>query len=141
MNELFEQLKAIDEILEQIATITANQMTVLLQSTSENEDEELSLLEGMVSYKDELITKLVEIEILFDNSYKEQREQVHTSGQIGEFKKCVANILEKKEKIQELEKNNVRIMQSKVKKSKQLIKLPKAAQEVTKAYKKHQVKP
>lgn len=141
MNELFGQLKAIDEILEQITTITANQTTVLLQSTGENEDDDLSIIENMVSYKDELITKLVEIETLFDKSYKAKREQIKTSREIGEFKKCVASILEKKEKIQKLEKNNVTIMQTRAREIKKIIKIPKAAQEVAEAYKKQQIKP
>lgn len=140
MKELFRQLMEIDCILEQIATITMNQMTVLLQSTQEGQDEVLGILEEMVSYKDELITNLVEVEALFDKRYAEQREQVHASKQIGEFKKCVSNILEKKEKIQELERNNVVVLQSKKQEREKGMKVPKGAQEVVKAYKKQQIK-
>lgn len=140
MKELFRQLMEIDSILEQIATITMNQMTVLLHSTWENQDASLNILEEMVSYKDELITNLIEVEALFDKRYAEQRDQVHTSKQIGEFKKCVSNILEKKEKIQELERNNMMMLQTKRQERGKRIEVPKRAQEVVRAYKKQQIK-
>lgn len=137
MNELFEQLGQINDILDQITNITTNQMTVLLQSISGDVDEGLNMLEGMVSYKDELISELIAIEALFDKGYKEKRDEVNTSNQVDKLKQYVKMILEKKERIKQLENNNMTIMQSKVRENKKM-QIKKVAQEVAAAYKKQQ---
>ena len=139
MQSLFNQLKEIDDLLDQISTITSNQTTILIDSNTE-ESEKITLIENMVTYKDELIDKLQQVEILFDKNYKEKREQVTDKKYITQFKQCVSHILIKKQEIQELEQNNVRIMQSQASKSREQIKIQKGAKEVVSAYKKQQIK-
>ena len=138
MEELFGQLTKIEELLEHSSTITTNQTTVLLQSLDESE--ELELIETMVGYKDELIGELENVEKQFDKAYAENKAQVTSKAYIAQFKKRVAAILEKKQSIQEAEKNNVAIMRVRASKSKEQIKIPKAAEVVAAAYKKQQTK-
>ena len=137
MEELFNQLKEIEDILEQISTITANQTTVLLQTTNETLGE-IDILETMVGYKEELINQLETVEKSFDANYKEKREQVKSKEYVLEFKKRVANILDKKQQIQDMEQNNVRIMQSKVSRKIEKMEIAKKPNQVLAAYKKQQ---
>ena len=57
----------------------------------------------------------------FDKAYAENKAQVTSKAYIAQFKKRVAAILEKKQSIQEAEKNNVAIMRVRASKSKEQI--------------------
>lgn len=140
MESLFNELKEIEDILEQISTITANQTTVLLQTTNEELEEEMSLLETMVDYKEELINKLELVEKSFDMNYKKKREQAASKEYALKFKDCVAKILNKKQEIQDMEQNNVRIMQSRKSRKVEKVEIAKKPNEVAAAYRKQQIK-
>lgn len=139
MEELFGQLRKIDDLLEQIATITSNQTTVLLQPSDEDE-EQLTLIESMVEYKEELINQLQLVEKQFDEGYKQKRELLTNKECVIQFKECVAKILEKKQQIQEMEQNNLRIMQNRSSRGVKRMDILKAPQDVVAAYKKQQSK-
>ena len=140
MENLFNELKEIEDILEQISTITANQTTILLQTTNEELEEAMNLLETMVDYKEELINKLELVEKRFDRNYKEKREQATSKEYALKFKNYVSKILNKKQEIQDMEQNNVRIMQSKKYKKIEKVEIAKKPNEVAAAYRKQQIK-
>ncbi len=142
MDELIKMLGHIYEILEQISTITTNQMTVLLQSheTTDEASDALDMLESMVTFKEELTNELVAKEESFDKAYSKYRGKITEPAYVQLFKEWVERIMAKKKEIVDAEQNNVIIMQTLAKKKAKCMAIPKAASEVAKAYKKHQIK-
>lgn len=137
MGALLVKLDSIIGLLEQINTITTNQMTVLLSRTLEESDEEekLGLLEQMVEYKEELILEVEKVEIDFDVSYQEYKGKISNKEYISIFKEKVEYILEVKNRIVENEKSNLMIMQSKARRPKQVMSIPKSSKKVAELYK------
>ena len=142
MEELVVMLKEIYAILEQINAITTNQTTVLLQSReqTQSQNEMLDIIEGMVDYKDELITKVSQTEQLFENTYKHINRSTIDPSYAKVFKEWVGKILNMKETIAEAERNNVLVMQSLMNLHQKKLEIPKTANAVVEAYKKQQVK-
>lgn len=138
MQELFKMLGQIYDLLEQISVITANQTTVLLQSseTTEEANNALNLLNDMVNYKDEIMNRLILEEERFDNAYSRYRGKITDPTYMSMFKEWVERIMEKKKEIVEIEKNNVIVMQNISNKRIKRMSIPKDAKEVTMAYKK-----
>lgn len=138
MKDLVKILEEIQELLQQICSITANQTTVLLEQggTIEEEEEALSVLEQMVDYKDNLINLVEEKELKFERLYAENKTRISSPEEIKLFKHHVASILAKKEEIKEAEQANVAIMQGRVNRRVKQVELPKNAEQVIHAYKK-----
>ena len=136
MVELLKSLEAIQDLLQQIYSITANQTTILLEQgkSLEEEEEALSMLEKMVDYKEELIGLVEKQELDFENLYAQYKSQITNADDIKLFKHHVANILTKKKEIKEAEQANVAIMQGRAHRRNKQVELPKNAQQVVQAY-------
>ena len=140
MNTILTYLSRIESLLEQIETMTQNQTTILLHQLDSKEDEALNIIEEIVGYKDKAIQELTEVEALFQESYKKNREALLQSAQIKEIKERVAHILEAKERITKHEQNNLRLLTSKIGKRPEKVEIKPNAQCVANAYKKNQGK-
>ncbi|WP_054739608.1 hypothetical protein [Cellulosilyticum ruminicola] len=142
MDELIKMLEQIYGLLEQISTITVNQTTVLLQSneTIDEANDALEMLESMVSYKEEITDELVALEKHFDTSYDQYRGKITETAYVQLFKEWVGRIMAKKQEIVDAEKNNVMIMQTLTQRKVKRMEIPKAAKQVTDAYKRQQQK-
>ncbi len=142
MEELFQRLKAIIELLEQIKVLTDNQTTVLLseETSLENESGILDLVEEMATYKDELMTGLREQEDAFQKVYSLYKEDLASSSQLEEIQKLVGYILQMQEAIVEIEQSNLLLMQKRSKIKLDKVVLPKDNAKVTAAYQKQQKK-
>ena len=142
METLLQLLKEIEDLLEQINGLTANQATILLRSVEslEEENEMLSILEDMVAYKEALITSVEEKEVAFEALYNKDKGQITNPEDVKVFKHYVASILTKKEAIKEQEQSNVAIMKNRAASKVKPVELPKNAQQVTQAYKKQVIR-
>ena len=143
MQSIFEYLREIKELLEQLNAITQNQTTILLgeQDEIENEDEVLGLLEGMVEYKDEVIKTLTEVEEKFQNAYEQYKQELIAKGFMARVKNEVTYILNLKNEIAEREQSNVSIMQSRMQMKNKQIRVQPTNIQMVEAYKKQQRKP
>lgn len=110
MEVLFEYLRQIYALLEQIYTITDNQATILLAPTEENdvyadENEALDIIAQMVDYKEELTVKLFEVEDIFQKEYNKCKQRLNNKEEkiVLELKGLVAAVLECKKDIVEAE--------------------------------------
>lgn len=142
MTTLFAHLNHIHELLDQILGISNNQTAILLnekKSLSE-ENENLDLLEAMVEIKGQLINELQREEELFQERYNELREELLSSAELIRVKELVDNILKKKARIVQEEQNNVLLMQTKERRAKEVLPIPKPAIQVVQAYQKQQTK-
>ena len=142
MQNVFEYLKKIQDLLEQIENITDNQMTILVGDLQniEEENRALEFIEEMVSCKDELITELAETEGYFQQAYDKQKEQLIKSNAIKELKVQVQHILHLKEEIARKEQQNMLIMQNHSKKKIDKMTIAPSSNQVVAAYKKQQGK-
>ncbi len=142
MEELYQRLEAIIELLEQIKTLTNNQTTVLLseETTLEEESILLDMIEQMAAYKDEMMTNLHEQEDAFQKVYGLYKESLAESPELVAIKKKVATILNLQEGIVEIEQSNLLLMQKRSKTKAEKVILPKNNAKVTEAYQKQQKK-
>ena len=143
MERLIQMLEKIHELLEQIYGITSNQTTVLLESGQEAIDEEaaLKMMEDMVDYKEEIISKVNQLEEQFEKEYEPYKGRINEPTYVKVFKKHVQDILDMKKNISEAERNNITILNSVMNKRSRKMNINKTAQEVSAAYKKQQIKP
>ena len=147
MEELFEYLRQIYELLEQIDTITDNQTTVLLAPVEEttkqeddSEEESLDMIAQMADYKDELMGKLSKLESMFQEQYDRCKQFLNDDQDVKRLKEFVAAILERKEAIVEHEQNNILLLQAHSKKRLEKVSIPQNPKNVSNAYKKQQEK-
>lgn len=145
MQQLFDYLKKIHELLEQICTITDNQTTVLLAPLEANdgeddEDVSLDMISQMADYKDELTEELIAAEVAFQNAYNNYKDLAASSNQVAELKQMVGEILKRKEDIVEHEQSNLLLLQNRSKRTIERVKLPQKPEEAISAYKKQQKK-
>lgn len=142
MDELLNYLHKIQDLLNQISTITDNQTTILLNpiDKTEQETKSLDMLEEMADYKDEYTKELIACEELFQNLYNQEKDTIKDSKDIVKLKEMVTRILEIKQEIVEHEQSNLLLLQSHSKKKAERLHIPQSAKEVAKAYKKHQIK-
>jgi ATP-dependent 26S proteasome regulatory subunit len=141
MSELFEYLRRIHELLEQIYTITDNQTTILLSPMNDSEEEEnnaLDMIAQMADYKDEATKELIEAENMFQKEYDANKHLVQEAEDISELKELVTEILKRKEAIIEHEQSNLLILQARSKKKLERVHLPQNPIEASNAYKKQQ---
>jgi len=147
MKELFEYLKNIHELLEQIYTITDNQTTVLLapmeETTNEEEDSfkeesSLDMITQMSDYKEELTEQLMKAEDLFQKEYDKCKHLASSSEEVMELKRLVSGVLERKEAVVEHEQSNMLLLKSRSKRTLEVVHLPQNPIEVSNAYKKQQ---
>lgn len=131
MERLFDSLRAVRELLEQIHTITENQTTVLLGGSEDS----LDMLEAMFEYKSNLMSELEEVETTFQGNYQRMKMQLEGRTELITLKKEVGNILELKEEIVVMEQSNLLIMQDRTKKHMAKIEVTPNAKQVTNAYK------
>lgn len=135
MEKLFESLNQIMELLNQIYTITGNQTTILLDSKQAGEG--LDMIEEMATYKNDLTTQLEQVEVIFGQQYAEHKADIEDVEIQKLLKQTVARVLELKDKVIQLEQQNVLIMQDLLKRLTEKIEIPKKAEVVSAAYKKH----
>lgn len=135
MEKLFESLNQIMELLNQIYTITGNQTTILLDSKQAGEG--LDMIEEMAAYKNDLTTQLEQVEVIFGQQYAEHKADIEDVEIQKLLKQTVARVLELKDKVIQLEQQNVLIMQDLLKRLTEKIEIPKKAEVVSAAYKKH----
>lgn len=142
MEELVKQLEEIYTLLEQINSITTNQTTILLQTRESRQEvnEVLDMLEGMLNYKDELITLVEAKEQSFEGEYAKYKGRITNPRYINLFKEWVERILTTKQTIVEAEQNNVIIMKSLSKAHASKVSIPKKPNEVVAAYQKQKTK-
>lgn len=142
MELLLQRLETIFGFLEQIEGITMNQTTVLLQPRegTQEENEVLEVLESMVEYKEELTNQLLGEEAKFEEEYIPYKGKITEESLVKAFQDRVGKILEKKQAIIEVEKNNVMIMQALTRNQTKATNIPKQPNQVTEAYKKQQTK-
>lgn len=138
MNTILTYLSQIESLLEQIENMTQNQTTILLHQLDSKEDEALNIIEEIVSYKDKVIQELTQVEALFQESYKKNKETLLQSAQIKEIKERVTHILEAKERVTKHEQNNLRLLTSKVGKRPEKVEIKPTVQCAINAYKKTQ---
>lgn len=141
MEQLFKEVFMIIELLEQIKTLTNNQTTVLLvEMDIAEENERLDIIEQMANYKDGLMRELKEQEIAFQETYTIYKKQLEESGRIAEIQELVGRVLQLQQKIVELEKGNLLLMQNRSKiKDKKVDILVNSAKAVS-AYQKQKIK-
>lgn len=142
MQSVFEYLNRIQDLLEQIDTITQNQMTILIgdKENLEVENMALSLIEEMVECKDKAITELTIAEHAFQNTYDINKEALVESGEIKHVKEQVEKILVLKEEITRREQQNMLILHNQSNKKIEKLKVPPNSNQVAAAYKKQQIK-
>lgn len=142
MQSVFKYLNRIQELLEQIDTITQNQMTILIgdKENLELENRALSLVEEMVECKDKIITELTTAEEAFQNVYDINKEALVGSGEIKHVKEQVEKILVMKEEITKREQQNMLILHNQSKKKIEKQKVLPNSNQVAAAYKKQQIK-
>lgn len=133
MEELFNHLKKIKELLEQIYTITQNQLTVLIDSRNNNA--ELEMIEEMANYKQEITLQVEEEEALFQNLYTRYKEELIEKQLMPSLQTKVGNILKLKEDIILNEQKNVLLLQEAMRQCVKCVKLPKDPSKVADAYK------
>ncbi len=132
MEQLFEKLADIQEILEQILGITQNQMTILLDTQLVGDG--LEIIEQMATYKETLTGEVVEAENAFQGLYQEYKETVQTVEDKRRLKRYVDDIMKLKERVIEIEQKNMMIMQDLLRRCSERVEIPKTAHEVTKLY-------
>ncbi len=137
MDILLAKLDKINELLEQINSITSNQTTVLLEKKLECEDKNsiIEVLEGMYNYKEQLIGDVESAEADFEKVYEPYRGKITDDSFIRLFKEKVKAILDLKQIIVENEKRNMMLMQSRGKQLKQTVAIPNNPKEVSDRYK------
>lgn len=135
MEKLFESLNQIMELLNQIYTITGNQTTILLDSKQAGDG--LDMIEQMAAYKNDLTTRLEQVEVVFGQQYAEYKEEIEDVEVQKLLKQTVARVLELKDKVIKLEQQNLLIMQDLLKRLTEKIEIPKKAEAVSAAYKQH----
>lgn len=142
MNELFNLLAHIEELLTQIDSITQNQTTVLIGSRTslQEEDEAIDLMNQMVDYKDEIMSELEQIEKQFQEAYANQRRNLTNKAIVDELQNRVGGILKKKKLIMEHEQNNLIIMKQSIHARQEPLEIKPSAGTVANAYKKYQIK-
>ncbi len=141
MDELFKQLEQIRQFLEQIETITENQMTILLSDSIEG----LDIIEQMAQYKSDLTSQLEETEKKFQILYHEKKEFIHANDQINnrdikQLKDNVQYILQLKDKVILQEQKNYLLLKEIVDIRKNKMQIPKSVDKVVSEYNKHKKK-
>lgn len=135
MEQLFESLNHIIEYLNQIYTITQNQTTVLLDNKQAGES--LDLIEEMATYKNEVTLELEKTEQIFQGLYNAYKGAI-TEPEIQKLlKQTVSHVLTLKDKVIQLEQQNVLIMQDLLRRLTEKVEIPKNPTQVTNAYKQH----
>ncbi|PHV71359.1 hypothetical protein CS063_06615 [Sporanaerobium hydrogeniformans] len=142
MEELFQKLKGIIEVLEQIKTLTDNQTTVLLSeiTTLEEESNLLDMIEQMAAYKDEMMNALHKEEDEFQKLYAMHKQSLAESNCLADIQKQVGSILQMQQIIVETEQNNLLLMQKRVRMKSEKVALPANHAKVTAAYQRQQKK-
>ena len=148
MEELFEYLRQIYELLEQIDMITDNQTTVLLapmeetieQGDDSEEEIALDMIAQMADYKDEITEELVKVEDMFQRQYDNCKQLLENQEEVKKLKRLVAAILERKEAIVEHEQSNLLLLQARSKKQLKRVHISQNPKNVSNAYKKQQEK-
>lgn len=137
--DLITQLLVIIDLLQQVNGITTNQMTVILESLEADSVPHIDeVLEEMSKNKEEIIGAVEEKEIEFEKNYNEQKKSLTDKVYVANLQEKVKEIIELKEKILENEKSNMIIFESKMRKQKEVIELPKNPKKVIDTYKKSQ---
>lgn len=135
MEELFASLNQIIEYLNQIYTITQNQTTILLDSNHAGES--LDLIEEMAAYKNEVTLELEKTEQTFQGFYNRDKAEI-TDPEIQKLlKQTVSHVLGLKDKVIQLEQQNVLIMQDLLRRLTEKVEIPKSQAQVANAYKQH----
>lgn len=138
MENIRTYLKQIEELLDQIETMTHNQTTILLHQLDNEEEEALSMIEEIITYKDDVIQELTQVEGLFQENYQKNKEVLLQSPSMKEIKERVAAILETKERIEKQEQSNLRLLINKTRTKVEKIEIKPTAQCAINAYKKNQ---
>ena len=138
METIQTYLKQIENLLEQLETMTYNQSTILLHQLEGQEDEVLRMIEEIVTHKDEAIQELVHIEDLFQESYEKNKTALLKSGAMKEVKERVAGILDAKERIKKQEQSNLRLLASRGSRRTEKVEIKPSPQCAINAYKKTQ---
>lgn len=133
MEKLFESLTHIIELLSQIYTITMNQRTILLDS--KNASDGLDMIEEMATYKNELTSELEAVEQTFQAQYAKKKEDLTDVEVQKLLKNAVAQVLELKDKVIQVEQQNVLIMQDLLKRLTEKVEIPKQRDQAMEAYK------
>lgn len=133
MEKLFESLTHIIELLSQIYTITMNQRTILLDS--KNASDGLDMIEEMAAYKNELTSELEAVEQTFQAQYAKKKEDLTDVEVQKLLKNAVAQVLELKDKVIQVEQQNVLIMQDLLKRLTEKVEIPKQRDQAMEAYK------
>lgn len=143
MEKMLGYLGQIEELLEQIHTITLNQMTVLLSLSNEQTQEEdsgLDMIAQMADYKDAYTQELSTVEDQFQVCYDKDKKDLSDKMNVQRMQEAVQTILKLKEVIMEQEEKNLLLMKSHAKKKLEKVHVPQNAKEVANAYKKQQKK-
>ena len=135
MEALFEALEAIEDLLEQIQTITQNQMTILLDSAYMGDG--LDMIEQMATFKEGLTTQVETTEATFQALYSKHKVDITEAIDKKRLKDSVDHIMRLKAYIIEQEQKNVFILQDLLRRMQEPIELPKNAKQVAKAYESH----
>ncbi|MGL4362159.1 MAG: hypothetical protein ACRCSG_02635 [Cellulosilyticaceae bacterium] len=110
MEQLFDILEEINQLLEQIQTITQNQMTILLEASYIGEG--TGLVEEMADFKENLTTEVEQKEKVFQRLYNEHNTHIINVEDKQLLKTLVDRIMKTKQHIIEGEQKNVMIMQN-----------------------------
>lgn len=142
METLFNLLSKIEELLNQIDSITQNQTTILIASRTnlQEEDDAIDLMNQMVDYKDEIMNELETVEKCFQETYAKEKRNLTNQAIIDELQSRVGGVLKKKQLIMEHEQNNLVIMQQSIRARQEPLEIKPNAGVVANAYKKHQAK-
>ena len=132
MEAIFQSLEKIYALLDQIYSITQNQMTILLETQYAGDG--LTLIEQMATYKENLTKEVEEEETIFQVVYHTQHDRIQDTGDKKRLKEAVDRIMKLKTQIMEAEHKNVLIMQDLLKRMSEPIEMPKSAKRVVAAY-------
>ena len=133
--KLFKILEAILSVATDINTMTQNQETVILHGSAHE------MLSELASNKQELITRLDELETKFQSTYEANKDMITSKEDIARLQGLVGKVVETKGAIARGEEKNRRLWASKEapKVSVEPVNQPKAY--VIDQYKKYGVKP
>ncbi len=143
MEKLFEYLGQIQNLLDQILTITDNQTTILLSLTGseeEDEDQALDMMAQMADYKDEITKTLSSIEEDFQACYEASKGLIKEADHVRAVQGLVKAILDSKQAIVDQEQRNLLLLQAHSKKKIERVHVSHNASHVSDVYKKQQKK-
>lgn len=138
MSILLQKVEKIEGMLEQVNDLTCNQSTVLVASEEGIDIDEV--LDEMSEYKEILIKQVEQLEIDFENTYKQYRENLTNKEEVEKLKTHISKILDIKKMIIENERKNMLLFQSRERQEREKLIISPTPKSVVEIYKRNNIK-